>query len=153
MSFIAEHAEPARRWTLLELAKLAGMSRTTFAERFREVVGQTPLDYLAGWRMRLAAERLHRTDDSVASIGFSVGSESEAEFSTAFRRETGCSPMQCWRKGPNGYPADLGGPARDDRKSRKTAPARVMCANYWATRSIVRPLRRAPSPRSCTPAA
>ncbi len=78
MSFIAEHAEPARRWTLLELAKLAGMSRTTFAERFREVVGQTPLDYLAGWRMRLAAERLHRTDDSVASIGFWSVLRSEA---------------------------------------------------------------------------
>lgn len=90
----AMHAEPQRRWTLVELAGLAGMSRTTFAERFRDVVGQTPLDYLAGWRMRLAADRLHRSGDSVAAIGFSVGYESEAAFSTAFRRVMGHTPMQ-----------------------------------------------------------
>ena len=90
----AIHAEPERRWTLADLASLAGMSRTTFAERFRDVVGQTPLDYLAGWRMRLAADRLHRSGDSVASIGFSVGYESEAAFSTAFRRVMGRTPMQ-----------------------------------------------------------
>jgi len=90
----AMHAEPQRRWTLMELAGLAGMSRTTFAERFRDVVGQTPLDYLTGWRMRLAADRLHRSGDSVATIGFSVGYESEAAFSTAFRRVMGRTPMQ-----------------------------------------------------------
>lgn len=88
------HAEPQRRWTLADLAGVAGMSRTTFAERFRDVVGQTPLEYLAGWRMRLAADRLHRCSDSVASIGFSVGYESEAAFSTAFRRVMGRTPMQ-----------------------------------------------------------
>lgn len=90
----AMHTEPERRWTLTELAGLAGMSRTTFAERFRDVVGQTPLDYLAGWRMRLAADRLRRSGDSVAAIGFSVGYESEAAFSTAFRRVVGRTPMQ-----------------------------------------------------------
>lgn len=90
----AMHTEPARRWTLAELAGFAGMSRTTFAERFRDVVGQTPLDYLAGWRMRLAADRLRRSGDSVAAIGFSVGYESEAAFSTAFRRVVGRTPMQ-----------------------------------------------------------
>lgn len=90
----AMHAEPQHRWTLVELASLAGMSRTTFAERFRNVVGQTPLDYLLGWRMRLAADRLQRSGDSVATIGFSVGYESEAAFSTAFRRVMGRTPMQ-----------------------------------------------------------
>ncbi|MCP3733322.1 AraC family transcriptional regulator [Sphingomonas sp. RP10(2022)] len=90
----AMHAAPQRRWTLAELAALAGMSRTTFAERFRNVVGQTPLDYLANWRMRLAADRLQRSGDSVATIGFSVGYESEAAFSTAFRRVMGRTPMQ-----------------------------------------------------------
>lgn len=90
----AMHSEPARRWTLAELARLAGMSRTVFAVRFRDVVGQTPLDYLAGWRMRLAGDRLQHTADSVANIGFSVGYESEAAFSTAFRRMMGCTPMQ-----------------------------------------------------------
>lgn len=90
----AMHAAPERRWRLAELAALAGMSRTTFAERFRDVVGQTPLDYLSRWRMRLAADRLHRSGDSVAAIGFSVGYESEAAFSTAFRRVMGRTPMQ-----------------------------------------------------------
>lgn len=90
----AMHTEPQRRWTLATLAGVAGMSRTTFAERFRDVVGQTPLDYLAGWRMRLAADRLHHSGDSVAAIGFSVGYDSEAAFSTAFRRVTGRTPMQ-----------------------------------------------------------
>lgn len=90
----AMHADPARRWTVADLAALAGMSRTVFAVRFREIVGQTPLDYLAGWRMRLAADRLQRTNESVASIGFSVGYESEAAFSTAFRRLTGHTPMR-----------------------------------------------------------
>lgn len=88
----AMHGEPARRWTLPELASLAGMSRTTFAERFRGAVGQPPVDYLIHWRMRLAADRLRRTDDSAASIALAVGYESEAAFNTAFRRAMGSSP-------------------------------------------------------------
>lgn len=88
----AMHAEPGRRWTLAELAGLAGMSRTTFAERFRAAVGQPPVDYLIHWRMRLAADRLRRTTESAASIAFSVGYDSEAAFSTAFRRAMGHSP-------------------------------------------------------------
>jgi len=90
----AMHGEPGRRWTLSALAEHAGMSRTTFAERFREAVGRPPLDYLTDWRMRLAADRLRRTDDGVASIAFSVGYESEAAFSTAFRRVVGCAPSR-----------------------------------------------------------
>ena len=90
----AMHAEPGRRWTLSALAEHAGMSRTTFAERFRDAVGCPPLDYLTDWRMRLAADRLGRTDDGVASIAFSVGYESEAAFSTAFRRVTGRAPSR-----------------------------------------------------------
>jgi AraC-like DNA-binding protein len=86
------HAEPARHWTLAELGAVAGMSRSTFAARFREAVGQPPLDYLIRWRMMLAAERLKRTNDSVGAIGFSIGYESEAAFSTTFRRVVGCAP-------------------------------------------------------------
>ena len=88
----AMHAEPARHWTLAELGAIAGMSRSTFAARFREAVGQPPLDYLIRWRMMLAAERLKRTNDSVGAIGFSFGYESEAAFSTTFRRVVGCAP-------------------------------------------------------------
>lgn len=90
----AMHAEPARRWTLAGLAAEAGMSRTSFAERFRDVVGQTPFDYLSGWRMQLAADRLRRTEDSVAAIGYSAGYVSEGAFSSAFRRAMGCTPTQ-----------------------------------------------------------
>lgn len=88
----AMHAEPCRKWSVAELASLAGMSRTSFAERFRNVVGRTPLDYLINWRIRLAADRLRRTDERVSSIASSVGYESEAAFSTTFRRVMGTSP-------------------------------------------------------------
>ncbi|MCJ2097146.1 AraC family transcriptional regulator [Methylobacterium sp. J-072] len=94
----ALHTEPARRWTLAELAACAGMSRTIFAARFRAVVGQTPLAYLAGWRMQRAADRLRRSDTSVAEIAYSVGYESETAFRTAFRRRMLCTPMQ-YRRG------------------------------------------------------
>ncbi|WP_266064100.1 AraC family transcriptional regulator [Brucella intermedia] len=90
----AMHGEPARRWTLSQSAGLAGMSRTVFVGRFRDVVGATPLNYLLGWRMQLAAYRLQNSGESVANIGISVGYESEAAFSTAFRRMVGCTPMQ-----------------------------------------------------------
>ena len=57
------HADPGRRWSLGELAAEAGMSRTVFAQRFREKVGETPIAYLTRWRMMLAGDRLTRTDD------------------------------------------------------------------------------------------
>ncbi|MDO3445494.1 AraC family transcriptional regulator [Agrobacterium sp. V1] len=88
------HAEPARRWTVADLAGLAHMSRTTFAVRFREVVGQTPLGYLTNWRMQLAADLLQSTERNVRKIAFSVGYLSEAAFSTVFRRVLGCTPVQ-----------------------------------------------------------
>lgn len=88
----AMHADPSRKWALAELANIAGMSRTSFAERFRKVVGQTPLDYLIHWRMRLAADRLKRTDERIPAIAAAVGYESEAAFSTTFRRVMGTSP-------------------------------------------------------------
>lgn len=90
----ALHAEPARRWTLADLAACAGMSRTTFADTFRAVVGRPPLAYLAGWRMQCAADRLRRSGDPVAAIAYSVGYESETAFRTAFRRHMACTPMQ-----------------------------------------------------------
>lgn len=91
-AIVALHADPARKWSLAELAGTAGMSRTSFAERFRNVVGRTPLDYLINWRIRLAADRLRRSDARVCAIALSVGYESEAAFSTTFRRIMGTSP-------------------------------------------------------------
>jgi len=97
----AMHAEPARQWRITDLAELANMSRTTFAERFHQTVGVPPFDYLTKWRMRLAADRLHRTLESINRIGFTVGYSSEAAFSTAFRRVIGCSPLQYRRRTQN----------------------------------------------------
>ncbi|HVJ44180.1 MAG TPA: cupin domain-containing protein [Dongiaceae bacterium] len=93
----AMHAEPARRWTLQELAEQAGMSRSTFALRFKETVGASPLDYLTRWRMLLAGDRLANSSDPVSVIALSLGYESESAFSTAFKRVMGCAPRQYGR--------------------------------------------------------
>ncbi|CAG2145034.1 AraC family transcriptional regulator [Cupriavidus numazuensis] len=105
------HAEPARHWTLEELARIAGISRTVFAQRFKALVGSTAMDYLARWRMLLAADRLRSGSENIASIAFSLGYESESAFSTAFKRIMSCSPTQ-YRRLPSGGPVDDSG--RDD---------------------------------------
>lgn len=86
------HSKPSYRWSLEGLAKLSGMSRTSFAVRFREVVGLPPLTYVLNWRMRLAERELSETDHSVADIAWSLGYGSESAFSNAFSRATGLSP-------------------------------------------------------------
>ncbi len=88
----AMHADPAHRWTLVELAKEAGLSRSIFARRFRKQVGETPIGYLAIWRMVLARERLASGREPLVRIANALGYESENAFSTAFRRIIGCSP-------------------------------------------------------------
>ena len=90
----AIHADPGRRWTLEGLASLAGMSRSVFAQRFRETVGETPIAYLTRWRMLLAAEQLARGRDSLTETASSLGYESENAFNTAFKRIMGCSPRR-----------------------------------------------------------
>ncbi|WP_306208598.1 AraC family transcriptional regulator [Actinoplanes sp. RD1] len=89
----AVHAEPHRRWTLEELARIAMMSRSTFAATFRSRVGRPPLDYLIEWRMQLARAAL-RTGDSLAAVAAAVGYQSESAFSTAFRRVVGMPPRE-----------------------------------------------------------
>lgn len=90
----AMHGDPARRWTLSELAGVAGLSRSVFAERFRRIVGVPAIDYLTRWRMLLAADRLRHRGESVATVALAVGYESESAFSTAFKRVMACSPRQ-----------------------------------------------------------
>ncbi len=90
----AMHAEPARNWTLEALARLAGVSRTIFAQRFKALVGTTAMAYLIRWRMLLASNRLRNGDESISEIAFSLGYESESSFSTAFKRTMSCSPSQ-----------------------------------------------------------
>lgn len=90
------HGDPARRWTVDELAREAGASRTVLAERFHAVMGQAPIAYVTGWRMQLAAERLRNGNDGIAAIAAAVGYESEAAFNRAFRRVVGVTPGR-WR--------------------------------------------------------
>ncbi len=97
-SLTALHADPARRWTLRELAEQAGMSRSSFALRFKTTVGSSPMDYLTRWRMLLAGDRLSHSGDPISVISPSLGYESESAFSTAFKRVMGCSPRQHGRR-------------------------------------------------------
>ncbi len=90
----AMHADPAHRWTLAELATRAGLSRSIFAQRFRERVGETPIGYLAQWRMMLARDRLTDGRDPLSTIANELGYDSENAFNTAFRRVIGCSPRR-----------------------------------------------------------
>ncbi|WP_406110301.1 AraC family transcriptional regulator [Kitasatospora purpeofusca] len=86
------HADPARPWTLAELARAATMSRTSFAQRFKDLAGVPPLAYLRRRRMRLAQHTLRRTDTPLSAIAASLGYGSDSAFSTAFKRATGLSP-------------------------------------------------------------
>lgn len=92
------HEAPSRTWTVEALGKRAGMSRTTFAQRFRQVVGTSPIEYVTRWRMLLAADRLRCSTDSVSAIAEAVGYESESAFSAAFKRTMGSSPREYAQK-------------------------------------------------------
>ncbi|KJF72729.1 AraC family transcriptional regulator [Agrobacterium arsenijevicii] len=94
----AIHADPAHQWTLQELGEIASMSRSTFALRFRERVGEPPMQYVARWRMLLACDRLENSGDPVSTVAVALGYESESAFSTAFKRVMGCSPRQYGRR-------------------------------------------------------
>ncbi|WP_170178808.1 AraC family transcriptional regulator [Solirubrobacter pauli] len=94
----AMHADPSRAWTVPELAALAGVSRSAFAGRFAQVVGEAPIAYLTGWRMSIAAQAL--TDEpaaTIATVAHRVGYENEYAFATAFRRHFGEPPGR-WRR-------------------------------------------------------
>jgi AraC-like DNA-binding protein len=88
----ALHAEPQRRWTVAELASAATVSRSVLDQRFRAVLGLSPIKYLTEWRMHLADDLLRTTDLSVSAISRRIGYESEEAFSRAFRRSHGNSP-------------------------------------------------------------
>ena len=86
------HDTPGENWTLEELANTAGMSRTAFSKRFREVVGFTPADYLAQWRMSIACKKISAGNESIAAIADELGYQSETAFRRAFRKVTGHPP-------------------------------------------------------------
>ncbi len=88
----AMHADVSRQWTLEELGKAAGMSRSSFASRFKQIAGISPMEYLAHWRIHLSADRIRNTSDTIGSIANAVGYRSDAAFSTAFKKAMGYSP-------------------------------------------------------------
>ncbi len=93
----ALHERPAQAWTLEELARVAGTSRSVLAERFQHLVGTSPMQYLTQWRMLLAANHLCRSNAPLARIAEDVGYQTDTAFSRAFRREYG-SPPAAWRR-------------------------------------------------------
>jgi AraC-like DNA-binding protein len=88
----AMHGAPADDWTVESLARTAGMSRSSFAARFKAVVGQTPLDYLTQWRVYCATRLLQQGNIALSDVSRQVGYESVAAFNRVFRRETAMTP-------------------------------------------------------------
>ena len=91
-ALVAMHEMPNENWTINKLAEVAGMSRSSFAQRFKEVVGIPPLTYLMDYRLRLAARYLRLQQNSIGRISGLVGYASDSTFSQAFKRVYGISP-------------------------------------------------------------
>ena len=87
------HGRPRQAWTVIDLAREAALSRSTFFERFRREVGVAPMEYLLSWRMALAKALLRRQKASVAQVAEQIGYASASTFSTAFTRHVGMPPV------------------------------------------------------------
>ena len=92
------HGEPARAWTVVELAKKAALSRSAFFERFSRAVGQSPMEYLLAWRMAIAKDLLSRGNVALVEVAERVGYSSASTFSTAFSRHVGQAPGRYARR-------------------------------------------------------
>lgn len=90
------HSAPDHKWTVAELAATVAVSRSVLDERFRQVLGRSPIRYLTDWRMHVAEELLATTDLGVAAVARRVGYDAEESFSRAFKRARGMSPAR-WR--------------------------------------------------------
>lgn len=93
----AIHADPMAEWSLDRLARQVPSSRSVLAERFRDKIGQGPMQYLTSWRMQITARRLRESRSSIAEIAWTVGYRSDAAFSRAFKKVTG-QPPGAWRR-------------------------------------------------------
>lgn len=91
------HSDVTRPWTVDELSRQVGLSRSALAERFQRLVGQPPMGYFARWRMEVAAQHLRSSSASIAQVAHSVGYEAEAAFSRAFKKAFGVAPA-LWRQ-------------------------------------------------------
>jgi len=86
------HFDPSAPWSLEQLARKVGMSRSSFAERFRDLVGESPMRYLTAWRMQQAVDLLTQGDLSVSAVAEACGYQSEVAFRKAFRSVVGKTP-------------------------------------------------------------
>jgi AraC-like DNA-binding protein len=91
------HRDITRGWTVDDLSREVGLSRSALAERFVRLIGVPPMHYLAGWRMQVATQKLRNTSASLAQVADTVGYSSEAAFSRAFKKEFGTAPAT-WRR-------------------------------------------------------
>jgi AraC-like DNA-binding protein len=98
-SLNAVHESVSTPWTVESLAAAAGMSRSAFAARFKELLGQTPLEYVTEWRMQKAMQLLEQRDKKLIDVARSVGYESDAAFSKAFKRVVGANPGEYLKRG------------------------------------------------------
>lgn len=117
------------------------MSRSVFAQRFRETAGETPMDYLARWRMLLAGEQLE-AGQSVASIAPDLGYESESAFTTAFKRVMGCTPRDYGRQQKTGIVTPPSADASEPKPANlehlpKTVSGQVSAAHVVPTARLV----------------
>ncbi len=91
------HESPDHSWTVEELAAAVGLSRSALSQRFTELIGQAPIQYLTRWRLTIAAQRLRKDNASVARIAADFGYDSEQAFNRAFKRTFGTTPA-AWRR-------------------------------------------------------
>jgi transcriptional regulator GlxA family with amidase domain len=91
------HANPEKKWNVEDLAQQVGVSRSAFARRFTELLGESPIHYLTGWRMQLAKGLLQNPQLSLALVAEKIGYDSDVTFNRAFHRHVGVAPAQ-WRK-------------------------------------------------------
>ena len=109
------HEKPAADWNIDDLSKHVGLSRSALHERFVELIGQPPMQYLTNWRMQVASRLLRETQSSVAAIALEVGYDSEAAFARAFKRLVG-TPPATWRR----MQGELG--SRSERPENEPTP-------------------------------
>jgi len=98
------HAAPFEDWSVATLARRVGVSRSVLAERFKRLLDQPPMHYLAGWRLQLAAQQMKTSELPMKTIADRAGYESEAAFSRAFKRRFGLPPGE-WRRRQGSHPA------------------------------------------------
>ncbi len=88
------HDEPAHDWTVEELAQRVGMSRSAFSLKFKDTVGESPIEYLTRWRMLVAEDRIDTTSESISEIAQSLGYDSPSAFAKVFKKLTGYPPRE-----------------------------------------------------------